>query len=130
MEPAFVALASLGRDKISHCPVKFSVVYGDRFYFSFADTAGTRQIFFCKKMLKVAFYLIVFIFLALTYVRLLERKIIYYPSKIIEFAPSDVGLAYEDVFFKAQDGIELHGWFVYYWARWRITPVSIGLSAA
>ncbi len=63
-------------------------------------------------MLKVALYLIVFIFLSLIYVRLLERKIIYYPSKIIEFEPSDVGLAYEDVFLKAQDGLELHGWFV------------------
>jgi len=63
-------------------------------------------------MLKTALYLIIFIFLSLIYVRLLERKIIYYPSKIIEFKPSEVGLAYEDVFLKAQDGIELHGWFV------------------
>lgn len=60
----------------------------------------------------MALYLIVFIFLCLIYVRLLERKIIYYPSKVIEFEPSDAGLTYEDVFLKAQDGIELHGWFV------------------
>ena len=63
-------------------------------------------------MLKTVLYLIVFIFLFLIYARLLERKIIYFPSKTIEFEPSDAGLAYEDVFFKAEDGTELHGWFV------------------
>lgn len=44
--------------------------------------------------------------------RFFEKRTIFYPAKIIEFNPSGVGLEYEDVLFKAQDGIELHGWFI------------------
>ena len=37
------------------------------------------------------------------YLRHFERKGIYYPSKEIEFTPNDIGLKYEEVFFKTGD---------------------------
>lgn len=62
-------------------------------------------------MLKIISAIIV-IFLFFVYLRFFEKRTIFYPLKIIEFNPSDVGLEYEDVLFKTQDGIELHGWFI------------------
>ncbi len=46
------------------------------------------------------------------YVRYLEKSILYYPIRQLEFSPSDIGLHYEDVFFTAGDNTKLHGWFV------------------
>jgi hypothetical protein len=62
-------------------------------------------------MLKIIFSVIV-ILLFFFYWRFFERRSIFYPAKIIEFDPSSVGLEYEEVLFKARDGIELHGWFI------------------
>lgn len=50
-----------------------------------------------------SFYLFIFWF---------ERKNLYFPLKRIEATPGDIGLKYEDVFFDAEDGKKLHGWFV------------------
>ncbi len=41
-----------------------------------------------------------------------DRSFIYFPSREIETTPGDVGLDFEDVRFKASDGVVLHGWFV------------------
>lgn len=59
-------------------------------------------------------FLIVFAFISCFYfyVRYLEKNSLYYPSRQLEFDPSDIGLAYDEVFFEASDGIKLHGWFV------------------
>lgn len=43
-----------------------------------------------------------------------EKGIVFFPERIIEATPKDYQLdAYEDVFFSAQDGTRLHGWFVH-----------------
>ncbi|MBW1916385.1 MAG: alpha/beta hydrolase, partial [Deltaproteobacteria bacterium] len=42
-----------------------------------------------------------------------EKGIVFFPERFIEATPKDYQLeAYEDVFFSAQDGTRLHGWFV------------------
>ena len=41
-----------------------------------------------------------------------DRSFIYFPGREIEATPGDVGLDFEDVRFKASDGVALHGWFV------------------
>ena len=43
---------------------------------------------------------------------LIDRYFIYFPERELEADPSVLGLAYEDVFFVASDGVRLHGWFV------------------
>jgi fermentation-respiration switch protein FrsA (DUF1100 family) len=42
----------------------------------------------------------------------LEKYVIYVPERAIEMTPQSEGLAYEDVWFKATDGVTLHGWLV------------------
>ncbi len=43
-----------------------------------------------------------------------EKGIVFFPERFIEATPKDYQLeAYEDVFFSAQDGTRLHGWFVH-----------------
>ncbi len=41
-----------------------------------------------------------------------KNRFLYYPSSGIVAVPSDEGLAYEDVFFFASDGVRLNGWWV------------------
>lgn len=42
----------------------------------------------------------------------LQDSMIYHPYKTITTTPKDVGLQYEEVTFRAEDEISLHGWFV------------------
>lgn len=42
----------------------------------------------------------------------IEDRFIFHPQHVIGRDPSDIGLEFEDVFFRTQDGIWLHGWFI------------------
>ncbi len=42
----------------------------------------------------------------------IERSFIYFPERELIGDPSDFGLPFDDVVFTAEDGVELHGWFV------------------
>jgi uncharacterized protein len=42
----------------------------------------------------------------------LEDWFIYYPSRSLDGAPSDLNLPYRDLVFQAEDGVTLHGWWV------------------
>ena len=42
----------------------------------------------------------------------IERFFIYHPAREIFLTPGDRGVVFEDVRFKASDGVKLHGWFV------------------
>ena len=52
--------------------------------------------------------------LALAFVRsgFLERRFSYAPVRELQYSPSDVGVAYEDVWMESADGVPLHGWFM------------------
>lgn len=63
-------------------------------------------------MIKTLFSIIIIFLLFLFYMRYFEKRTIFYPSKIMEFSPSDFGIEYEDVFFNTPDGVQLHGWFI------------------
>jgi fermentation-respiration switch protein FrsA (DUF1100 family) len=41
-----------------------------------------------------------------------EKGIVFFPDPHLVGTPQDVGLEYEDVWFEAPDGIQLHGWWV------------------
>lgn len=62
--------------------------------------------------MKVVIYLIGGIVLFVLYIRYLEYRSIFYPSRKILATPADIGLSFEDVYLKTQDGITIHGWFV------------------
>jgi hypothetical protein len=42
----------------------------------------------------------------------MEEKFIFFPAAEIEHTPRDVGLAFDDVYFTATDGVRLNGWLV------------------
>jgi fermentation-respiration switch protein FrsA (DUF1100 family) len=41
-----------------------------------------------------------------------EKGIVFFPDPVLIGTPADYGLEYEEVFFTAQDGVKLHGWWV------------------
>jgi hypothetical protein len=41
-----------------------------------------------------------------------EKGLIFFPLRQLEGTPEDFGLEYENIFFPAADGVQLHGWFV------------------
>jgi len=65
-----------------------------------------------KKMLRSILIVIIVLICAWRYFRYFELKSIYFPEKKIEYNPEHMQLAYEDIFFKTQDGQLLNGWFV------------------
>lgn len=48
----------------------------------------------------------------LAYLKYYEKRGIYFPTKEIEFTPSDINLRYEDIYFMTKDKVELNGWFI------------------
>ena len=42
----------------------------------------------------------------------LEKYLLYFPERTLEATPQAAGLAYEEVWFPASDGVRLHGWMV------------------
>lgn len=62
--------------------------------------------------MKVVIYLIGGIVLFVLYIRYLEYRSIFYPSRKILATPADIGLSFEDVYLKTQDGVTIHGWFI------------------
>lgn len=42
----------------------------------------------------------------------LEERFIFFPESQLVATPEDAGLAYDEVYFTAADGVRLHGWFV------------------
>src|SRR3989338_8252569 len=64
------------------------------------------------KVLQQILFFIVVIAIVITYVRYIERKTIFFPSREIEYTPKELGLEFEEVFFKTKDNLELWGWFL------------------
>jgi fermentation-respiration switch protein FrsA (DUF1100 family) len=46
------------------------------------------------------------------YVKYIENKGIFYPVKEVEFDPSYIRLAFEDVYISTKDGFKINGWFI------------------
>lgn len=42
----------------------------------------------------------------------LQRKMIFFPTRVLEYTPADLGMAYEDVRIRTADGVTIHGWLV------------------
>jgi fermentation-respiration switch protein FrsA (DUF1100 family) len=43
---------------------------------------------------------------------LLQARFIYYPMRSLAYNPGDIGLQYEDVRIKTEDGVSIHGWYI------------------
>lgn len=56
--------------------------------------------------------IIIVFFLFWVYIRYYQTHGIYFPTHEIYYTPNQAGLHYEEINFKATDGVELNGWFV------------------
>ena len=45
-------------------------------------------------------------------VYIFQDRLVFFPERRFVISPRELGMEYEDVFFRAEDGTELHGWFV------------------
>ena len=43
---------------------------------------------------------------------LLHRQLVFFPDRAVTRTPADLGLDFSEVYFRASDGIRLHGWFI------------------
>ena len=64
------------------------------------------------RILSGCLILALFSALVLLYIRYIEKHTLFHPSKEIEFSPGEVGLDFEEVFFKTKDNLKLNGWFI------------------
>ncbi len=69
--------------------------------------SGIRRIIFSIVRIAVCAYVG---FAALLFI--FQSRFVYYPNQEDAGTPEDMRLSYEDVFFTADDGVKLHGWFV------------------
>lgn len=63
-------------------------------------------------MFKIILYGIIAFGFVLGYVKYIENKGIFYPSRKIESSPSDIKLPFEDIYVSTKDGLKIHGWFI------------------
>ena len=54
-------------------------------------------------MLKILIYAVIFCVFIFAYARYIELRSIFYPMKAIEATPKDIGLDYENIYFKTED---------------------------
>ena len=57
-------------------------------------------------------FLIFLLVLSVAFIRYLELRSIFLPMRTLETNPKSVGLNYEDIFFKTEDGVLLNGWLI------------------
>jgi fermentation-respiration switch protein FrsA (DUF1100 family) len=43
---------------------------------------------------------------------LFEKRLIYYPYRVLDATPGQLGLAHEELDLRAADGVRIHGWFL------------------
>ncbi|MFC1703271.1 alpha/beta hydrolase [Candidatus Omnitrophota bacterium] len=63
-------------------------------------------------MVKSILILFVCIVLGFFYIRYIELRSIFIPTREVITTPQQVDLPFEDIFFKTEDSIELNGWFI------------------
>ena len=74
---------------------------------AYRDGAGTvRRVLLL--LLTLAGTLLVLTTLMLAF----ERQLIYFPSRVLDLEPEDLGLEHEEVFLAADDGVRIHAWLL------------------
>ena len=62
-------------------------------------------------MAQILATVVIIILLLWVYIRWLENKTLYFPTREMEQDPDDFGLKYEDTFITTGDGVNIHGWY-------------------
>ena len=75
----------------------------------------SKQLFkeLIQRMLQSALFILVSVWVLLSLLLyLFQPNFVYFPRSEIDYTPDMAGLAYEDIYFKTDDDIELNGWFI------------------
>lgn len=62
---------------------------------------------------KYVILIIVIIIFVMGFINYIENKLIFHPDNDLDSTPENYGLEYDDVAFHTDDGVKLHGWFIY-----------------
>lgn len=65
-----------------------------------------------RAALRVVLRILVLLVIAGGLLLVFEKHLIYFPMRAHEVTPAGLGLAYEEVELRAEDGVRLHGWFL------------------
>ncbi len=58
-------------------------------------------------------YSVLIILFIMIFPKFIEKGLIFHPGKSNDTATPDIyGIEYDDVIFRTEDGLNLHGWFV------------------
>jgi fermentation-respiration switch protein FrsA (DUF1100 family) len=71
-----------------------------------------ENIIFHTMLYKIMAYALIGVIGIFAYVKYIELRGVYYPSKNIYLTPASLKLPFEDVSFKTGDTLTLHGWFI------------------
>ena len=66
-----------------------------------------------KKKYVYSSIIIITILLLIYNSKMIEKNFIYFPDKNVDISPGNYNLIYDDVYFKTEDSLTLHGWFIY-----------------
>ena len=62
--------------------------------------------------MRAVFRILVLLLIAGGLLLLLEKHLIYFPMRAHDVTPAGLGLAYEELALRTEDGVRLHGWFL------------------
>ena len=62
--------------------------------------------------MQIIFYLIIAVIVLFTGIHYFEYKSVFYPARFIAATPAAIGLPFDDVFIKTQDGVIINAWLV------------------
>jgi fermentation-respiration switch protein FrsA (DUF1100 family) len=65
-----------------------------------------------RAALRVVLRILVLLVIAGGLLLVFEKHLIYFPMRAHEVTPAGLGLAYEELELRAEDGVRLHGWFL------------------
>jgi hypothetical protein len=65
-------------------------------------------------MSKIIIYTIIFLGVILGYVKYIELRAVFFPSREIEFTPSSINLSFEDIWINTSDNLKINAWFIPY----------------
>jgi len=63
-------------------------------------------------MFKIIIYIIVGLGLIFSYVKYIELKGIFFPSREVELNPHSINLPFEDIYVKTQNNLQISAWFI------------------
>jgi uncharacterized protein len=66
-----------------------------------------------RRLLRSALFITATVYLGFALMLvLLQSRLVYFPMRQLDATPARIGLTYEDVWLRTEDGLRLHGWWV------------------